>query len=73
MTASLGQKKIASVFGECLEGGKNSAVELEHDARALMEKMRAIHGGRWSVDINHKTRFIAICYDGEERPARRCP
>ncbi|CAM5579731.1 hypothetical protein ATER59S_05067 [Aquamicrobium terrae] len=32
-------------------------------AKVIAEIMEEMHGGRWSIDINHKTQFVMIAQD----------
>lgn len=38
---------------------------IQRDAEALMAGMSAIHGGRWSIDINHRSCFVLVARDGD--------
>lgn len=54
-----------SLFAKMLASGTGQERELQRDAQALMDKMIAIHGGAWSAEIDHRSRFIMIAYDGD--------
>lgn len=38
-------------------------VAIERSAARIAKEMRRIHGGRWSVDIDHYAGFVAVSRD----------
>lgn len=39
--------------------------QIQRDALSLQSAMREIHGGRWSIDINHRSCFVLVARDGD--------
>lgn len=38
---------------------------VQRDAELLKAALSDIHGGRWSIDINHRSCFVLIARDGD--------
>lgn len=38
---------------------------IERDARSIADAMASLHGGEWSVEINHESCFVAVSRDFE--------
>jgi uncharacterized membrane protein len=45
---------------ECQASGTDPVRER---AQLVAEAMQAIHGGTWSIQVNHKTKFVSISQD----------
>ncbi|MDK4720883.1 hypothetical protein PH552_16180 [Rhizobium sp. CNPSo 3968] len=41
----------------------DSAERVQVSAEALVEALRAMHGGSWSININHQLGFAAVSKD----------
>jgi hypothetical protein len=38
---------------------------IQAHAEALLDDMQEIHGGRWSIVINHRTCYVLVARDGD--------
>ncbi|UDF28472.1 UNVERIFIED_ORG: hypothetical protein LHK14_13235 [Roseateles sp. XES5] len=63
-------KELAAMVN--LIDGETLAADINTTADRLAALMQRMHGGKWSIDIDHDTCFVAVCRDfPDEREVKR--
>ena len=61
MRANVDRARLDAFIQKCRpERGAGLADELERHVAAVLDIMAAIHGGRWTADVNHDTGFVIV-------------
>jgi hypothetical protein len=62
-TAASRNNQTQAIMAKACENADGLLRNVDVLSTVLADVMQQIHGGRWSVDINHKSQFVAICQD----------